>query len=227
MVDSNLIEYGMAIGSDTSQGAPGDVLEYTASAGGTAFVVGNEDVIAEINSTLSVTSDTPDFWRREGQPYPSHGERFTGEPAYFKHVVSAAKKMMERMNTTPSDYDFAVFHQPNGKFPMRAAKILGFKEEQYKEGLLTPVIGNTYSASMMTGLSAILDVAKAGDKILAVSFGSGAGSDAFDITITENINKMERHSAPTIKEMISKVRWLDYAVYAKFKKKIVVGEGIE
>ena len=227
LVDSGMIKYGMAIGSDTSQGAPGDVLEYTASAGGTAMIIGKDDTIAEINSTLSVTSDTPDFWRREGQPYPSHGERFTGEPAYFRHILSASRMMMDRMKTEPGDYDYAVFHQPNGKFPSRAAKTLGFTEEQYKEGLLTPVIGNTYSASMMTGLSAILDVAKPEDRILAVSFGSGAGSDAFDITVTDGIEKMDRHAAPTVRDILSKVRWLDYAMYAKFKKKLIVGVGVE
>ncbi len=227
MVDADFIEYGMAIGSDTSQGAPGDVLEYTASAGGTAMLLGKKEVIAEINSTLSVTSDTPDFWRREGQPYPSHGERFTGEPAYFRHVIAASKEMMESQGTTPKDYKYAVFHQPNGKFPTRAAKLLGFSEDQYKDGLLTPYIGNTYSASMMTGLSAILDLANPGDRILAVSFGSGAGSDAFDITVTDHIESLERKAAPTIKEMISRVKWLDYGLYAKFKRKIIVGEDIE
>ena len=54
MVDADFVKYGMAIGADTSQGAPGDVLEYTASAGGTAMLLGKENVIAEINSTLSV-----------------------------------------------------------------------------------------------------------------------------------------------------------------------------
>ncbi|MCL5437998.1 MAG: hydroxymethylglutaryl-CoA synthase [Candidatus Thermoplasmatota archaeon] len=227
MVDSGLIKYGMAIGSDTSQGAPGDALEYSASAGGTAYIIGKENPLAEINGTLSVTSDTPDFWRREGQAYPTHGERFTGEPAYFKHTINASKLMMERMGTKPEDYDYAVFHQPNGKFPTRAAKTLGFKEEQYKDGLLTPVIGNTYSGSMMTGLSAILDKASSGDRILAVSFGSGAGSDAFDLTVTDRIDEVDRNTVPTIKEMLSKVRWLDYAMYAKFKKKIVFGENVD
>ncbi|MCL4328035.1 MAG: hydroxymethylglutaryl-CoA synthase [Candidatus Thermoplasmatota archaeon] len=226
MVDSGLIKYGMAIGADTSQGAPGDALEYSASAGGTAFIIGKEDPIAEINHTLSVTSDTPDFWRREGQPYPTHGERFTGEPAYFRHTLNASRMIMEKMGTKPADYNYAVFHQPNGKFPTRAAKTLGFKDDQYKDGLLTPVIGNTYSGSMMTGLSAILDKASSGDRILAVSFGSGAGSDAFDLTVTDKIDEVDRNSVPTIKEMLSKVKWLDYAVYAKFKRKIVVGDDV-
>jgi len=133
MVDSGQIERGIAIGADTSQGAPGDALEYSASAGGTAFIIGEEG-FADINATLSFTTDTPDFWRREGERYPSHGGRFTGEPAYFKHVITAAKKMMEKMSTKPEDYDYAVFHQPNGKFPTRAAKMLGFREEQYRTG---------------------------------------------------------------------------------------------
>ncbi len=227
MVDAGYIKLGMAIGSDTSQGAPGDALEYSASAGGTAIIIGKDNVIAEINHTLSVTSDTPDFWRREGQPYPTHGERFTGEPAYFKHVMSAAKLLMERANSEPGDYRYAVFHQPNGKFPSRAAKKLGFTEEQFKTGLLTPYIGNTYSGSMMTGLSAVLDEASPGDRILAVSFGSGAGSDAFDITVTEHIDDMERESASTIKQFLNNVEYVDYSIYAKFKKKIVFGGNLE
>lgn len=227
MVDSGMIKYGMAIGADTSQGAPGDALEYSASAGGTAFIIGKENVIAEIKHTLSVTSDTPDFWRREGQPYPTHGERFTGEPAYFRHTLSAARGIMEKAGTEPKDYKYVILHQPNGKFPTRAAKTLGFTEEQYKTGLLTPYIGNTYSAAMMNGLSAVLDIASPGDKILAVSFGSGAGSDGFHIEVTDNYEKMDVKSAPTMAGILSNTEFLDYAVYAKFKKKIVMGEELE
>ncbi len=227
MVDAGYIKYGMAIGSDTSQGAPGDALEYSASAGGAAMLIGKDDVIAEINETLSVSTDTPDFWRREGEPYPRHGERFTGEPGYFKHVVAASKAMMGKVGMKSSDYDYVVFHQPNGKFPTRAAKILGFTEKQYKTGLLTPYIGNTYSGSTMIGLSAILDEAKPGDRILAVSFGSGAGSDAFDITITDEMKNYQRENAPTIKKLIEKIKFIDYATYTKFRKILVMGGNFE
>jgi hydroxymethylglutaryl-CoA synthase len=145
LVGSGMVKYGVAIGADTSQGAPGDPLEYSASAGGASFLIGAKDMIAVINHTSSFTTDTPDFWRREGQDYPSHGGRFTGEPAYFKHVTSAAKLVLKRMSSQPADYQYAVFHQPNGKFPQRVAKMLGFTDKQVEVGLLTPRIGNTYS----------------------------------------------------------------------------------
>ncbi|GAB4317569.1 MAG: hydroxymethylglutaryl-CoA synthase [Methanobacteriaceae archaeon] len=219
LVDSGTIEYGLAVGADTAQGAPGDALEYTASAGGAAYVIGNKNTVANIESTYSYTTDTPDFYRREGQPYPRHGGRFTGEPAYFKHVLSAARGLMERLDKNASDFDHVVFHQPNGKFYLRAAKKLGFNNEQAKTGLLTPVIGNTYSGATPLGLAAILDIAQPGEKILAVSYGSGAGSDAFSIEVTDLIEK-NRNAAPKVRDMIKRKTYVDYAVYAKYKGKL-------
>jgi hydroxymethylglutaryl-CoA synthase len=224
LVGSGMVKYGVAIGADTSQGAPGDALEYSASAGGAAYLIGSENLIAKINKTLSFTTDTPDFWRREGQPYPLHGGRFTGEPAYFKHITSAAKMMMEEMGTTPEDYKFAVFHQPNGKFPTRVAAQLGFTPEQIEKGLLTPYIGNTYSGAVPLGLASVLDVANPGDRIFVTSYGSGAGSDAFDITVTDAIKDYKRSAAKTVAERMANTVEIDYAKYAVYKEKIVLPE---
>lgn len=222
MTDSGMIKYGITIGSDTSQGRPGDALEYTASAGGAAFVIGKDkkEIVAEILKTVSYTSDTPDFWRREGANFPSHGGRFTGEPGYFKHVSNASKLLLEETGFKPSDFKYVVFHQPNGKFPLNAAKMLGFTEKQVEEGLLTPIIGNTYSGASMLGLSAVLDKAKPGDKIMVTSFGSGAGSDSFAIEVTENILKKRSRGSP-IRETIEKSKlYIDYAEYLKARNSI-------
>jgi hydroxymethylglutaryl-CoA synthase len=221
---SMMMKYGMAIGSDTSQGAPGDALEYSASAGGAALLIGTDHVAAEINHTVSYTTDTPDFWRREGQRYPSHGGRFTGEPAYFKHVISCAQLLFKRAGSQAQDYDYAVFHQPNGKFPVRAAKQLGFKDAQIDDGLCVRDIGNTYSGAIMVGLSRILDEADPGDRIFAVGYGSGAGSDGFDITVTDAISELRRNATPSVKEMIEDHEFIDYATYAKYRGKILLRE---
>ncbi|MGB9913373.1 MAG: hydroxymethylglutaryl-CoA synthase, partial [Candidatus Kapaibacteriota bacterium] len=129
-VKSGEMEYAMGIGADTSQGAPGDALEYSASAGGSAFIFGKENVVAEVLFTHSFTTDTADFWRREYQMYPRHGGRFTGEPAYFKHILGCGRALLEKSGLKPQDFNYAVFHMPNGRFPLKAGKELGFQQEQ-------------------------------------------------------------------------------------------------
>ncbi len=225
LVGAGMIKYGVAIGADTSQGAPGDPLEYSASAGGAGFLIGAKDVIAVINHTSSFTTDTPDFWRREGQNYPRHGGRFTGDPGYFRHVQGAARMLLGKMGTSASDYDYAVFHQPNAKFPRRVAQVLGFTAEQVKPGLVVPRLGNTYSGSSMIGLAATLDQAAPGDRIFVTSFGSGAGSDAFDIEVTEAIRDpslFDLRQAPTVEALLGDPLYIDYARYARHKGKIVM-----
>lgn len=222
LVNSDMIKYGLAIGADCAQGKPGDALEYSASAGGAAIIIGKENVIAEINETTSYTTDTPDFWRREGEKYPSHGGRFTGMPAYFKHIITCGKNLMDKMGTNAKDYDYVVLHQPNGKFPIRAGKMLGFSYEQLETSLLTPRIGNTYSGSSLLGLAIVLDIAKPCERIFVVSYGSGAGSDAFDITVKDEIENLNRN-VPTVESMIKNEKFIDYGTYAKYRSKIIFG----
>ena len=222
LVEAGLIKYGVAIGADTAQAAPGDPLEYTAAAGGGAIILGKNgaETVAEIEGTYSYTTDIPDFWRRDMKPYPKHGGRFTGKPAYFKHVLSAAHGILRQLKLTPHDFAYAVFHQPNGKFPLQVAEELGFLKEQVYPGLLAPKIGNTYSGSSMISLAAVLDQAKPGERILVVSYGSGAGSDAFSIRVKDAIDK-KRDAVPKVVDYINNKIYVDYSTYSRFKRLLV------
>lgn len=223
MVGSNMANYVLAIGADTAQGRPGDALEYTASAGAAAMVLGPaEESLATIEATVSYVTDTPDFYRRAERPYPVHGQRFTGEPAYFHHVRSAATRLLDELGRTPQDYTYAIFHQPNSKFPQSAAKQLGFSNEQIAPGMLSPQIGNTYSAIVMLGLCATLDVAKPGDTIFITSYGSGSGSDAYSLVVTDAL--LERRArAPRTAAYLSRQEFIDYAIYVKWRNELVLG----
>ena len=221
-IGSNMARYALAIGMDTAQGRPGDALEYTAGAGGAAFVMGPaEESLAEIEATYSFVTDTPDFWRRQYAKYPEHGQRFTGEPAYFKHITSAGEAMFNATNTKAEDYTYAVFHQPNTKFPQRAGQMLGFKPEQIETGLLVPRIGNTYSGAAIIGLTAILDIANPGERIMLVSFGSGAGSDAMVLRVTERITGKPERGTKT-EEYIARRTEIDYAEYVRMRGKLTM-----
>lgn len=222
LVGSRMAEYAMAIGMDTAQGRPGDALEYTAAAGGAAYIVGPaQDALAVLEASYSYATDTPDFWRRADEKYPQHGERFTGEPAYFHHTLTAAQNLMQSLGTSPQDYTFAVFHQPNAKFPQRAARALEFKPEQYETGLLANTIGNVYAGSSLIGLAAVLDIAEPGDRILLVSYGSGAGSDAFSLRAASPLAEC-RESAPMTAAYLQRRTEIDYATYARYRGKLVL-----
>jgi hydroxymethylglutaryl-CoA synthase len=217
------VQYAMVIGTDNSQAAPrdspGGELDFFVGFGGCAYIFGKRDVIAELEGWYSCTSDTPDFWRRDGEPYPMHGGRFTGDPAYFKHIRKAAKKLMERLSLQPSDINYFVAHQPNVQFPVRIARELGFKEEQYLPSLQVAKFGNTYSGSSPVGLAAVLDIAKPNERILIVSYGSGAGSDAYSFITTGQIAEKRQRQKMTVRYQAENpfLEYVDYTTYRRLK----------
>jgi len=224
LVKSGLIKYGIAVGTDSSQGEPGEHLEYTVGTGAVAYIIGSTNLVAEIKHTYPFASDTPDFWRRDGSPYPVHGEGFTGEPAYFRHIIGAAKGLMEELGMKPNDFDYAIFHQPNARFPVRVAQMLGFPLEKVKPGIVVDLIGNTYNASALLGLAKVLEEAKPGSKILVVTFGSGAGSNAFYIETTDLLPSRVK-LARTVGEMLEDKVYIDYSLYLKYRKIIKMIHG--
>ncbi|MFQ6085284.1 MAG: hydroxymethylglutaryl-CoA synthase [Candidatus Bathyarchaeia archaeon] len=210
-VNSNETRYSMVIGADRAQAEPGDELYFSVGEGGCALLFGKSNVIASIEGYTTYMSDTPDFWRMEGEEYPKHGGRFTGEPGYFRHVVNAARNLMDDLGLRTSDFDYAVFHSPNSKFPIQAAKKLGLEMDKIKQGLVVRWIGNTYAACTLIGLASILDVAKSNERILAVSYGSGAGSDAMSIMTEDAIEEV---GGITVEEQIRNKSYVDHDFYA-------------
>jgi len=217
------MKYAMVIGADNSQaaprGCPGGELDLFVGYGGVAFIFGKTDVIAEIDGWYSCTSDTPDFWRRDGQEFPMHGGRFTGDPAYFKHVRKAATRLMERLNLKPGDINYFVAHQPNPQFPVRVARELGFKPEQYEVSLQVNKLGNTYSSCSPVGLAAVLDVAKPEERVLIASYGSGAGSDAYLLRTTDQLVSKRQRQRINVKFQAENpfVEYVDYSTYRRLK----------
>lgn len=212
LVKSGLAKFGLAIGTDTAQAAPGDILEYSAGAGAAALIVGSDEskIIAVIEDAISLTTDTPDFWRRNMQKYPEHAGRFTAEPAYLKHIRLIVQKIFTKHSCDAKSFDYVVFHQPNGKLPLIAAKSLGFSTEQIEPGLVVRNIGNTYSASSLLGLCSVLDQAQPDKRILLVSYGSGSGCDAFILKTTKNIKKITRNSLN-----LNTKKYLKYSEYRR------------
>jgi hydroxymethylglutaryl-CoA synthase len=69
----------------------------------------------------------------------------------------------------------------------------------------------------MLGMTAILDEAEPGDRLLLVSFGSGAGSDAFSLRVTDKIGD-RRGLAPSTRAYIERRKEIDYGTYVRYRK---------
>jgi hydroxymethylglutaryl-CoA synthase len=216
-------KFAMVIGADNSQaaprGCPGGELDLFVGYGGAAYIFGKQDVIAELEGWYSCTSDTPDFWRRDSEQYPMHGGRFTGDPAYFKHVRKATSRLMERLNLKPRDINYFVAHQPNPQFPVKVAKELGFKPDQYELSLQVNKFGNTYSGCSPVGLASVLDVAKPDELILVTSYGSGAGSDSYLLRTTSQIIEKRSRQRVNVKYQAENpfIEYVDYSTYRRLK----------
>jgi hydroxymethylglutaryl-CoA synthase len=226
LVSSKMISQGLAIGADTAQSAAGDALEYSAAAAAGAFIIGTDTkkqpLIAEMVATVSRTYDVPDFWRRPSQSTPSHGGRFTGEPAYFRLISETFSDLLAETNTKVSDATHVVLHMPNAKFAVGVAKRLGVTDDQLKTGFTVKDIGNSYSACSPVGLAKVLDEAKPGDTIIMCSFGSGAGSDAFLWKVTGAITAYQKNEmfGASVQDQIDEKEYIDYTTYCKIEGKI-------
>ena len=80
--------------------------------------------------------------------------------------------------------------------------------------IVSPVCGDTGSSSVLIELAAVLDQAKPGERIIMASYGSGAGSDAFSLLVSDNVDK-KRGQVTTVQSYIENKDYIDYYTYEK------------
>jgi hydroxymethylglutaryl-CoA synthase len=204
LVAAGQLPAALAIGADCPQSAPGTLLEASVGAGASAFVVGSgSDVIARVEATGAASSDTTDFWRRDGAKYPSVVGKFSAEEGYETHTCQVVRRLLDDTGTRPEDYAILCLHQPYQSLPLSVGKKLGFTRQQILPALVAAKIGNTYSSACLLSLCGVLDVARPGDRMMLVSFGSGAGSDGFVLTVTDAIVDFQRRKAELGQELVT------------------------
>jgi 3-hydroxy-3-methylglutaryl CoA synthase len=232
-IRSGRIKYGLAIGADVAQAERGDPLEYSCGAGAGAFVLGRTDVIATIEDIAPFSSLFMDFWRRDQAAVPSHFGRTTVE-AYKSHVIGAIANLFRKHpDLSLSEFDAITFHQPSGYLPMKTCTALTEDkipyvddesiaermrlteqdiEKKVKPWLKVLDTGNTYAASTLISLASVFDNSKPGDQVLAVSYGSGAYSNATWFEVQDGIEE-KRGLTPTVEDYIKRKTTIKIETY--------------
>lgn len=237
LIDADRCRYVAITATDASQGAPGDDLEFSASFYSTTMILGKDKGVAEILGRTSINYDFSDFVRKENEPFPEHEGQGTSL-AFRGMILSAVKKHLERYEIAPDCLSNKtwVIHSPNGSFPNEAlldisnhfkinlaekafdedGKMLGI-QPNVRVSNLAPDIANGYSATVPTALCNAMETAKKGDEIMAVLYGSGAGSDVISIKLKTDGSGVANNGVPTVQEQIDYKQKITVDDYIKFR----------
>jgi hydroxymethylglutaryl-CoA synthase len=214
-IKSGSIKYGLVVGSDRLVARPGDAMDYLSSSGAAAVILGEERVIAEIEGTYSYATEFTERFRTEERPLPTGTiPRFEREHGFINHVATATKGLMENVGKKTEDFKYAVFTVPELTYPRRIARAIGLTPDQLNPGMVASSIGYTGSSSVLIALTAVLDKAKLGERIMMVSYSNG-GSDAFSLLPTKNIEKKRQN---IVEGYLKRKKYVNYTTYLAYNK---------
>ena len=208
----------VVVAADCRLGAAKGTLEQALGDGAAAMAVGSDNVIAEIEGSYSIFNDFTDYWRAEDDTYIRSTEtRFIDEVGYLPTMQEVISGLLEKYKLEINDFAKIVYYAADARQHTGLARRLKFDKDKVQAPLYD-AIGNTGTAAALLMLIAALEGAKAGDRILFVSYGDGA--DAYCMKVTENIQKFQNKSI--IADKLPGKIAINYGQYLTWKNLVAV-----
>lgn len=177
----------VAIG-EIRQAAPRSALEANLGDGAAAFLVGRDEVAASLAAAHTVSDELIDVWRTEGDRFVHAWEdRFVVDHGYRANVGEVVKGLFEKTGLSVKDVTKAVLYGPDARSHAALVRELGLRPEQAQDPLFGRV-GNAGAAFTPLLLTAALEQARPGDRLLVVGYGDGA--DALVLEVGAPIEKL-------------------------------------
>jgi hydroxymethylglutaryl-CoA synthase len=185
-IESKRINNIVVCASDCRLGKPASPQELIFGDAAAALLVGDSDVIAEFKGAFSTTYDFVDHYRGEFAKFDRQWEdRWIRDLGFDQLVPEAINGLLEKSGLKITDFAKVIYDCHYGAERAKLNKMLGISAEAEQSNLQAE-IGVSGTAHSLVMLVSALEKAKAGDKILLVSFGSGC--DALYFEVTKNIN---------------------------------------
>lgn len=200
--------------ADAPRASMWDPLEHPMGAGAAGFVLSSDNLIAEIEGHASFAMEHfgERFKPAGGESLQDLGVKKFFASAFITCTTKACSALVKKLGAKPEEYAHVIIQQPDAKTPGSVAGKLMFNDAQMASGLVSANLGDLGAASTAVGLVAALDAAKVGDRVMVVSYGSGAGSDAISLKVVS-----DRKPVPSYKEQLEKKEYIDYIQYVKLK----------
>jgi 2-acetylphloroglucinol acetyltransferase len=231
LVESGQAEHAMAIGADTINRhiPPGHWLEYGASAGAVAFIIGKERIIAQVIGHTSFAQDQNDYFRVEGDRFIQVGCGVTGYATGWgikDNMLPAVRNLFTKLDLSAKEIDDCAIHQSTLMPPNTVAQAMELDlKESVQPNLLTPSVGDCGSASCLLALAHIFDKRQEKRNILVGSYGYGAGSDFLYLKTLPGIQRYE-NTGNTTQDLIDDKIMVDYGTAQKYEHKYLRGNQV-
>ncbi len=205
----------LVVASDCQLAPPNSAFEPMYGDGAAALSISNDDAAMTFTRKYSISSNFLDIWRREkGDTYIRTWEdRFVVDYGYMAHIREAITNLLKKSDLTSKDVTKFAYYGPDPRSHAGLARALGLDKIQVQDPMFD-VLGNTGAAFFMMILVAALEQAKAGDQILAASYGDGA--DAFLLNVTNQIEKIKNKKGVG-HHLASKMMLPNYGTYLRFR----------
>ncbi|MEW5897641.1 MAG: OB-fold domain-containing protein [Bacillota bacterium] len=209
--------------ADTRLGKMGSAQEYFFGDGAAAFLLGEENVIAELKGFYSLSADFADH-RRAAQDVFDRAweERWMRDAGYLQFIPRAIAGLLKKYGLNAGDLAKVIYACPYNREHTAIARKLGLPPEKVQDNLMSEV-GDTGAAYPLMMLAAALEEAQPGDKILVVSYGNGADALYFEVT-EEIVNRKDRKGVRG--HLADKNDLGSYEKYAVFKNLLPLEVGI-
>jgi len=205
----------LVVAADNRQGAPRSDTERSSGDGAVAFLVSNQNLIAEFTGFHSVTENMLDNWRSPGDPFvQSWEDRFATEEGLGRILAEATEGFFSKYHIEPSHIQKVALYAPDGRRHAQLGRSLGFTADQLQDPLFG-TLGNTGAAFPLMLLVDAMEEAKPGQSLLVISYGDG--SDVLAFQTTPKVSKISQSSNKCRLYRQSKSMIANYETYARWR----------
>ncbi|RYD59927.1 MAG: hydroxymethylglutaryl-CoA synthase family protein [Sphingomonadales bacterium] len=172
----------LCVASDLRKARAASDAELIQGDGAAAILVGQGDVIARLVASHSVTVDFVDHFRSSGADFDYAWEsRWIRDEGYMKLLGGAIGDALQSAGIQADAIDHAVIPVSVRGVAAGIAKKLGIRPEAVAD-TLNATVGDTGTAHPLLMLTAALEGARPGQRILVAGFGQGADVLIFETT---------------------------------------------
>jgi 3-hydroxy-3-methylglutaryl CoA synthase/uncharacterized OB-fold protein len=216
-VVSGSVSQVLVTASDSRIGYPRSNYEQIFGDAAAALLIGNTAKPAvTLEGSYSLSNELYDVWRLDKDTYVhSWEDRFIIEHGYTENMEKAISALLRKKGLSVQDITKAVLYAPTSRAQQGLARRLGFDVKTQLQDLLINNVGITGCAHVLLMLVAALEEAKAGDRILLASYGSGC--DAFLFTVTKEVERIRGNRRGVKGHLKSERHLSSYARYLSYR----------